>query len=393
MEFKVPFGLRAHHYSEQELSEAVRILRGDEPLTQGENLKKFEQEICRFADVSFGFAVSSATAGLEIAASLCQIDEGEEIIMPAHTYTSSAYPFAKRGGSIVWADIDPGTRVVTAETLEACVTSRTKVIVVPHLYGYGVEMGEIMDLAQRSDIFVIEDAAQAIGVKVDGAMVGSFGHAGVYSFHSHKNLTTLGEGGVLVTREAKWGEVIPALRHNGHRPYLNDRSDYWIPAMTDVILPKLNGKPVWPMNCCLGELPCAIGTKVLSRIDGINTEKRNRALRVIDSLAEFPELVFHRETSSRHNYYLLAARLDGPSRDEFIRHMANHHSVQCVVQYYPLNRYPFYRELGFGNAAVPETDRFYDNMVSFPFSHVLSEEQIDYVIDATRETLEWLRAR
>ena len=393
MEYKVPFGVRAHSYSEEEITEALKIMRGSGPLTQGKNLREFEREICRFANVPFAYGLSSATAGLEIAASLCQLSEGDEVVIPAHTYTSSAYPFAKRGAAIVWADIDPITRVVTAETLESRVSARTKVIVVPHLYGYGVEMQEIMDLAQRYQALVIEDAAQAIGVRIGDAMAGTFGDAGVFSFHSHKNLTTLGEGGVLVAHDTKWGEIIPELRHNGHRPYSDDRSDYWIPAMTDVVLPKLNGEPIWPMNCCLGELACGIGIKLLARIDEINSKKRNRALRVIDSLVDFPELVFHREPSSRHNYYLLAARLDGVSRDQFIRRMAHYYSVQCVVQYYPLYRYPFYRELGFGEAVVPETDKFYDNMVSFPFSHVLSEHQIDYVIEATRETLAWLRAQ
>ena len=117
MEYRVPFGVRAHLYSDEEITEAIRIMRGSEPLTQGQNLREFEREICRFANVPFAYGISSASAGLEIAASLCQLSKGDEVVIPAHTYTSSAYPFAKRGAAIVWADIDPITRVVTAETL------------------------------------------------------------------------------------------------------------------------------------------------------------------------------------------------------------------------------------------------------------------------------------
>ena len=89
--------------------------------------------------------------------------------------------------------------------------------------------------------------------------------------------------------------------------------------MTDVVLPRLNGRPIWPMNCCLGEIACAVGSALLLRVDSLNSLKRERALRVIDALSDCPALVFHRETSERHNYYLLVARVKGGLRDAFIR--------------------------------------------------------------------------
>ncbi len=391
MEFQVPFGVRAHKYTEEEIATIVALMHGEAPLTQSAYLHEFEARFRRYAGVEHAFAVSSATAALEITAQLCQFEAGDEVIIPAHTYTSSAYPFVKAGAAMVWADIDPDTRVVTAETIESCITPRARVIVVPHLYGFGADMVQIMALADEHEILVIEDAAQAVGVRIDGRMAGTFGHIGVYSFHSHKNMTTLGEGGMLITRDPEWAQIAPMLRHNGHRPYPADRPDYWIPAMTDVALPRLKGKALWPMSCCLGEIPCALGTQLLDRVDEMNAQKRARALAVIDALADCPELVFHREASLRHSYYLLAAHVQGGLRDRFIRRMAEHHGIQCVVQYYPLNRYPFYQDLGFGEAKVPFTDAFFDNMVSLPFSHLLTDVQIKQIIAATRETVEFLR--
>ncbi len=391
MDFQIPFGVRAHKYTEEEIATTVAVMHGEAPLTQGIHLREFEESFRRYAGVEHAFAVSSATAALEITAQLCQFEAGDEVIIPAHTYTSSAYPFVKAGATPVWADIDPDTRVVTAETIESCITPRARVIVVPHLYGFGADMAQIMALADEHEILVVEDAAQAVGVRIDGRMAGTLGHIGVYSFHSHKNMTTLGEGGMLVARDPEWADIVPMLRHNGHRPYSVDRPDYWIPAMTDVALPRLKGKALWPMNCCLGEVSCALGTQLLDRVDEMNAQKRARALAVIDALADCPELVFHREASLRHSYYLLAAHVQGGLRDRFIRRMAEHHGIQCVVQYYPLNRYPFYRDLGFGEAVVPSTDAFFDNMVSLPFSHLLTDVQIEQIIAATRETVEFLR--
>ena len=389
--FEIPFLGRAHEYLDTEVDAAVLAMRDAVPLTQGRHLREFEEKFRRYVGVNRAFAVNNATAALEIAARLCQLELGDEVIIPAHTYTSSAYPFLRSGAQPMWADIDSDTRVISVNTIAPLIGSKTRAIVVPHLYGFGADMPEIMALADQHGLIVIEDAAQAMGVRINGQAAGTFGHMGVYSFHSHKNMTTLGEGGMLVVREPQWADLVPIIRHNGHRPYAEVRSDYWIPAMTDVVLPELNGQQIWPMNCCLGEVESAVGVKLIDRVDRINSEKRIRAISIIDALADYPEMVFHREMSDRHNYHLLAAQLKRDLRDNFIRRMAEHHGIQCVVQYYPLNRYPLYRDLGFGDATVPNTDAFFDNMVSLPFNHLLTEIQIEKIIAASIETLQFLR--
>lgn len=391
MAYSVSFSGRAHYYTESEIAVATEVMRSAIPLTQGGLLESFERRFKQYANVQHAFAVSNATAALELVAQLCQFTDGDEVIIPSHTFTSTAYPFVKAGARIIWADIDLSTRVVTADTVAQCVSPKTRAVVIPHLYGYGADMPAIMTLADRFGFLVVEDAAQAIGVIVEDQMAGSFGNFGVYSFHSHKNATTLGEGGMLVVQDPKIAEVVPMLRHNGHCSYSYDRADYWVPAMGNVDFPELNGKRLWPVNCCLGEVECAVGSKLLDRIDQINCQKRQRALDMIDALNDYSELIFHREASTRHNYHLLVAQVDNNLRDDFIREMANQHGIQCVVQYYPLNRYPFYKKLDMGTANCPNADFFFDNMVSFPFHHSLKDSEIDLIISASRETLEKLR--
>jgi dTDP-4-amino-4,6-dideoxygalactose transaminase len=391
MEFDIPFSGRSHTYSDREIAIAVEVMRTSDPLTQGVHLRNFEKNFQLYTRAKHAFAVSNATAALEIAAQLCQLSPADEVIIPSHTFTSSAYPFARMGARLVWADIDPDTRVVTCDSLGQCISDATKVIVVPHLYGYGAEMPEIIALAKSYDLLVVEDAAQSLGVNVSGQMTGTFGDFGVFSFHSHKNVTTLGEGGMLVVRDPKIAELIPMLRHNGHCVFPFDRSDYWVPAMGNVDFPEYKGERLWPTNCCIGELECALGSKLLERADLINMEKRERAIKWIDSLNDYPELVFHRVNNDRHNYHLLVAHVKDNLRDAFIRRMAYHHKIQCVVQYCPLDRYPFYEKLGFGKSECPHTDEFFDNMVSFPFNHWLSESQLDRMLSATYETLDHLR--
>lgn len=392
MNFKIPFSGRAHAYTADELETIVEAAKTAVPLTQGRHRNEFESAFKAYAGVEHAFAVCNAASALELAAQLCCFKPDDEAIVPSHTYTASAYPFLKKGAKLVWADVDPATRVVTVDTLRACITPRTRAIVVVHLYGYGADMPAIMALAKEHNLLVIEDVAQALGVEIHDRKAGSFGDFGVFSFHSHKNVSTLGEGGMLVVRDPERAAIVPMLRHNGHAGFPEPREDYWRPAMGNVDLPMLGDEILMPNNYCIGEVECALGVKLLQRIDALNIEKRGRAIRFIDALADHPELQFHRVDTVRHNYHLLVARIENGWRDVFIRIMAQEHGVQCVVQYYPLNRYPLYQKLGYGEANCPHADDFFDNMVSFPFQHSLDETELDYIVDAARSVLKKLAA-
>lgn len=389
MDVKVNFSGRSLAYTEEEIAVVVKAMRDADPLTQGRYQDAFQKRFCDFNKTPHAFAVMNGTAALEIAATLCRLKKNDEVVIPSHTFTSSAYPFARRGAKLVWADIDPETRVVNAESISAVLSPRTKVIVVAHLYGYVADMPAIMALARERGILVVEDACQAIGADIDGTMAGSFADFGIFSFHSHKNLTTLGEGGMITCRDERYAALIPMLRHNGHCGFAGERADYWIPAMGNVDFPVLDGEMLWPFNYCIGEVECALGARQLDRVGRINAEKRERALAFIDALGEYPELVFHRVDSGRHNYHLLAARMRGPveRRDDFIRRMFHEYGIKCVVQYYPLNRYDFYRRLGFGEANCPNADAFYGHMVSFPFQHSLTDAELAYMLDSAKKVL------
>lgn len=387
MQFRIPFSGRAHAYTPDELDTIIETASNATPLTQGRHRDEFEAAFKAYADIEHAFAVCNAASALELSAQLCCFQTDDEVIIPSHTFTASAYPFIKKGAKPVWADIDPAKRVVTVESIRACLTERSRAIVVVHLYGYGADMPGIVQLAREQNLIVIEDAAQSLGVAIDGKMAGTFGDFGAFSFHSHKNITTLGEGGMLVVKDEQAAAIVPMLRHNAHCAFPSQRDDYWRPAMGNVDLPMLNGNILMPNNYCLGEVECALGTKLLGRIDRINAEKRARALQFIDRLADCAQLQFHREESSRHNYHLLAAKVDGGLRDEFIRRMAHDEGIQCVVQYYPLNRYPFYQKLGFGEANCPNADDFFDNMVSFPFHHSISNNELELMEASIRKVL------
>lgn len=392
MKYKVPFSGRAHKYTEDEKKIILEAVEYAVPLTQGKYQNEFQNSFARYIGSEYCFAVNNATAALEMSAQLCQFKAGDEFLCPSHTFTASAYPFIKKGAKPIWIDIEKGTRVVSLRTIKECVTPKTKAIVVVHLYGYIIpDIQEISDFCRENDIFLIEDVAQAMGTKIGEKKAGTFGDFGVFSFHSHKNITTLGEGGMLVVKDKKHADLIPMLRHNGHCSWEISRENYWTPAMGNVDLPMLNNEYLMPNNYCLGEVECALGTKLLERVDEINANKRERALYFIDSLEKFDDISFHKVKDERHNYHLLVAEITQGKRDDFMKKMSEDKQIQCVVQYYPLNRYDMYKKLGFGLANCPIADQFFDNMISFPFHHMMSDDDLNYMLVSTKEVLKELR--
>ncbi len=391
MNFKIPFSGRAHSYTQDEKDVILEAIENAVPLTQGKYQNDFQDKFSQYIGSKYCFALNNATAALEISAQLCQFKDGDEFICPSHTFTASAYPFIKKGAKAVWADIEKETRVASLNTIKKCVTQNTKAIVIVHLYGFIIpDIQDIANFCTENNILLIEDVAQAIGTSINDKKAGTFGDFGVFSFHSHKNITTLGEGGMLVINDKKYADIIPMLRHNGHCGWEIERPNYWTPAMGNVDLPQLNGEYLMPNNNCLGEIECALGAKLLDRLDEINGQKRKRAISFIEELEKYDILEFHKEDSVRHNYHLLVAYAKDNKRDEFIRKISEDKLIQCVVQYYPLNRYDLYKKLGFGEADCPNADDLFDNMVSFPFHHMMNDDDFEYMLKSTKEVLKEL---
>ena len=389
MNFKIPFSGRAHNYIKSEEEIVLKAMRDSIPLTQGKYLAEFQDNFSEYIGSKYAFGVNNATSALDLSAQMSQFKQDDEVICPAHTFTASIYPFIKNGAKPIWADIDSETRVVSLKEIKKVVSEKTKAIVVVHLYGFIIpNIQEIADFCKEKNIILVEDVAQALGTEIDGKKAGTFGDFGVFSFHSHKNITTLGEGGILVTNSEKFAKVIPMIRHNGHTNWNFDRPNYWTPAMGNVDLAELNEKYLMPNNFSLGEVESALGTELLKRIDKINSEKRERAIYFIDKISMTSSLLkFHRVDSKEHNYHLLVAEVQNGKRDIFMQKMSEEKKIQCVVQYYPLNRYDLYKKLGFEQAEIPNTDKFFDNMVSFPFHHSLTDLEFEYMLKSTKEVL------
>ena len=371
----------------------LRVLREGKTLSTGPEGAAFEEEFTKFIGCADSVAVSNATAGLELAAVISELRPGDEVILPAHTFVSSVVPFARTGATLKWADIDPDTRLITAKTIEPLISDRTRMIVVVHLYGLAADMDPILALAKKHGLLVMEDCAQAPGARYKGRRVGSMGDFACFSFHTQKNITTLGEGGMFTVKDKANGVKSRRMRWMGNWPFEGEREAYWKPAMGNIVEPA-PGR--WPFNYCMAEPNCAVGRLLIKRLDAINASRQAQAKKFKGLLDDLPELSFQKiPDGCEHVFHLMAARFNGTAngkkRDDLIKLLFEKYQLKTIVQYWPLYRTELFKKFGFGEAQVPNSDHFFNNMISFPWWSDMGNAVVEDIAERVRDAVMELR--
>jgi perosamine synthetase len=384
--YKVNFPARMRTYTEAEINAVVNAMRNAEVQTQGELLRTFEAEFKAYSGANHAFAVDNCTNALKLAATLCRLKPGDEVIIPAYTFCATAIPFGSTGASIIWADIDPASWGASPADIERKITPRTTTIVVVHLLGMPVDMPAILEIAGRHHLRVVEDCAQAPGAAIHGQKVGSFGDFGCFSFHGAKNITTLGEGGVLTVKSDEDATLVPGLRHNGVRGFAPGRERYWVPAMSNV---DLDMDATWPNNFSIGEAQCALGSELLKTLDESNDQLIAQAARLRAALSEVPEItVAHIPDGYRHIFHQFVMHFDGSkfgtNRNDLLDFLTGEAGIRAIVQYHPLYRYPLFQKLGAGEQDCPTLEGWWDNSFSFPWWIGMPDETLDYLVASVK---------
>lgn len=268
----------------------------------GHYLARFEQAFARAVDRRYAMALPSCTAGLHLALAGLGIGAGDEVIVPDVTWIATVAPVSYVGATPVFADMDATDWCVTAATLGACITPRTRAIIVVDLYGAMPPMDEIMALAARHNIPVIEDAAEAAGSEYNGRRAGGFGHASVFSFHGSKTLTT-GEGGMLLTDDAVFFARCQFLRDHGRAP-------------GDVSFRSTEVAFKYKMSA----MQAAMGLAQVERLEELFARKREIFAWYAEHLSDAPQIQLNSEGAGvRSSYWMVTAifpaqfRLDKPA--------------------------------------------------------------------------------
>ena len=392
--YRVSIPARQRPYTEAEIAVVVDAMRNVQGQTQGAKQEQFQQDFAAFTGANHDFAVAHATNALSLAATLCGVRPGDEVIVPAYTFCASAIPFGKEGAKIIWADIHPDTWVVDPADIERKITPRTRAIVAVHLLGMPCDMPAIMAIAARHGLKVVEDCAQALDARINGQHVGTFGDFGCFSFHGAKTMTTLGEGGMLTVKSDADAALVPGIRHNGCCGFNFPRERYWVPAMSNV---DMDIEGFWPNNFCIGEVQCALGSEELKTLTA-NTDRiiaQNDRLR--EFLADVPEISFNKIPAGyRHVRHQYVQHFDGSAfgknRDDLLDLLTAKYGIRSIVQYYPLYRYPLFQKLGCGDYDCPVLEGWWDNSFSVPMWCGMDEESLVTIAESVKGAIADLKA-
>lgn len=328
-------------------------------------------------DAQKALLTTSGTSALDMAMLLCKFRQGDEVILPSYTFSSTATSILVGGGVPVFVDIRPDTMNIDERKIEAAITERTKAVVVVHYAGVACEMDAIIELARRYNLKVIEDAAQGVMSTYKGQALGTIGDFGCYSFHETKNFS-MGEGGALIINNADYNERAEILREKGtnRSKFFRGQIDKytWVDIGDSYLPSELNAAYLWAQ---------------LQRADEINQNRLSSWQRYYDALktladagkVDLPTV----PPECRHNGHMFYLKLkDLTERTAFIKFMM-HHDVNCVFHYVPLHSAPAGKKYCRFHGVDEFTTRDSERLVRLPMYYGLTAEDVDCAVATVKK--------
>ena len=375
----------------KEMDEAVQRVIESQYFIMGPEIQKLEEEICLYLKCKKSIGVSSGTDAILLALMALDIKPGDEIIVPTYSFFATAGVVARLNAVPVFVDCDPVTFNIDPKKIEGKITSKTKVIIPVHLYGQSADMDEIMLIAKKHNIKVVEDAAQAIGTQYkDGRFVGTIGDIGCFSFFPSKNLGGFGDGGIVTTNDEVLAEKLRIMRvHGMEQSYYhkviggNFRLDALQAAVLRVKLPHLDSWSAKRRENASLYTKYFIEAGLAEEEGKLNFDSKNKVL--------LPKAVFKTgnvksETAEVKNYHIYNQYIIRVENRNELLEFLKKKEVGCAI-YYPV---PFHRQECFSylnckDEEFPNSNFAAENSLALPIYPELSNEQIKYVVDSISE--------
>lgn len=367
-------------------------------LSDGGQVAQFEQEFCAYTGANHAVAVSSCTMALELTSRVLGLGAGDEVISSALTFQATVSSFVGSAVAVRFADVDPDTLCLDADSVARLIGPRTRAIYAVHYGGLCGDIARLRELADIHGLYLIEDCAHAIGAWAHGASAGTWGDIGCWSFHSLKNISTLGQGGMLTVRDEPLAQRLRRMRAiepdasfsgRSHRQVFGRFADPADPRRVtheknaythdcDVI--RASG-----LNAQLSDPAAAVGRSQLARLPGLLERRRTLAAILNSELAAIPGIrVLPVPPEHEHARHLHAFRLVNPDvrRDDLVSLLTDR-GIEVVLRYFPLHLLPEWRLRGARLGDVPITERiWFSELVNLPLSPQLQPEDMRYMADA-----------
>ena len=337
----------------------------------------FTKKCHQFFEERYGFKkvimTTSCTDALEMAAILCDVKPGDEVIVPSYTFVSSALAFVRQGARIVFADSCENNPNINADMIEALITDKTKVIVPVHYAGVACDMDKIMDIANRHKLFVVEDAAQAIDSYYKDKPLGGIGHFGCFSFHETKNVTAGGEGGLLCVNDERFirrAEIIWEKGTNRAEFFRGMVNKYgWVDTGSSFLPSEINSAFLYAQLESLEEIQTRRKSIWEQYHDGLKDLSEKGFL----SLPDMPDYA----TNNGHMFYIVCRNLE--ERTQLIGFLKEK-GILAPFHYLSLHLSDYYHSVESDIPTLPNCDKFADRLVRLPMFFELKDEEISSVI-------------
>lgn len=376
MDWKIPLG--DIDFGAEEEAAVLDVLQR-RWLTLGAVTQAFEKEFAESVGALHAIAVNNATAALHLACVGCGIQTGDEVIVPSLSFVATANAVRYVGATPIFADIESEQDLtISVRSIEACITEKTRAIIVMHYAGYACDMKAILALAQKHGLAVIEDAAHAAGSSLENRGLGTWGQVGCYSFFSNKNMTT-GEGGMLVTNDDTLAEKLRMLRSHGMTSMTWDRhkGHAWSYDVTAL-----------GYNYRIDEIHSAIGRVQLEKLVGNNLRRSqvvSKYNELLQELAPSIDIPFrsYRGVSSFHIFPILLPK--DKDRHAFMESMKAQ-GIQTSIHYPPIHTFTAYTSFA-NKSSLPITEEVARREVTLPLYPTLSDSDVQEVIQAIRKAI------
>jgi dTDP-4-amino-4,6-dideoxygalactose transaminase len=366
------------HYTGNELKYIADTMARGKTAGDGYYTKACQDLLCNKYGFKKAFLTTSCTDALELAALLINIQPGDEVIMPSYTFVSMANAFLLRGAKIVFANSNAGNPNIDADAIEGLITPYTKAIIVVHYAGIACDMGRLKAIADKHDIFLIEDAAQAIDSYYQDRPLGSIGHLSAFSFHETKNISC-GEGGVLVINDERFLKRAEIIREKGTNRSAFFRGEVDKYSWVDI------GSSFLPSDMLAAFLYAQLEKtdEIQSRRKAIWDQYYGGLIKLEQTgKVKLPQLPAY-AVNNGHAFYLVFNDLQ--TRTNFINYMKAN-QVQTPFHYVALHNSPFYNDIHDGRE-LPMVEVYQDCLVRLPLFYDLEESEIDRIIELTNQFL------
>ena len=342
-------------------------------LTDGPNLRKFESIFAKFTKVKFAVGVSNGTAALHLSLKALGIGKGSEVIVPDITFVATASSVLLTGATPVLADVDKDLNI-SISSIKKSITSKTKAIIPVHFAGKSCKINQIKSIARKNRISIIEDCAHAIGARVNGKHVGTFGQTGCFSFYPTKNFTTI-EGGMVITNSKKVANFIRYARNHGITKTLASRFSSGKPWDYDV---KNSG-----YNYRLDEIRAALGISQIKQIKKMNLLRKKASDYYNKKLGSVQGIIVpDKSVGMEHVHHLYVIRVTkkyGITRDMLFQKLLKV-GIRTSVHYKPLHRFTIFKKMSKAGDKLSNSKDAYSQILSLPIYPSISKKQQDLVI-------------